>query len=83
MPIKKWLIQYVIAIPIAGLLLMAVQLLKGRDIDYAIEFGLLWGIISASIFLGSRIYYFKKGLYCKVCADLPEPGTSPYGNKPE
>lgn len=72
MPIKKWIIQYLIAVPVVALLLGGVQMLKGRELDYAVEFGLLWGVISATIFVATRIYYYKKGLYCKVGADLPE-----------
>ncbi len=76
MPIRKWIIQYLIAVPLMALLLGGVQMLKGRAFEYAIEFGLLWGLISATIFLATRIYYYKKGLYCKVCNDLPEPERS-------
>jgi len=76
MPIKKWIIQYLIAIPVVALLLGGVQMLKGREFEYALEFGLLWGLITATIFLATRVYYYKKGLYCKVCNDLPEPNKS-------
>lgn len=80
MPVKKWLIQYVIAVLAAGGLLGLIQFLKGRGLEYSIEFGVLWGFISATLFLVTRIYYFKKGLYCKVCADLPPPEESKNGN---
>jgi hypothetical protein len=80
MPVKKWLIQYAIAIIVAGGLLGLIQLLKGRGLEYSIEFGVLWGFISATLFLATRIYYFRKGLYCRVCADLPPPGESRDGN---
>lgn len=76
MPIRKWIIQYLIAVPVVALLLGGVQMLKGRELEYAVEFGLLWGFISATIFLATRIYYYKKGLYCKVCNDLPDPERS-------
>lgn len=76
MPIKKWIIQYLIATPVVAMLLGGIQMLKGRELEYAVEFGLLWGVISTTIFIATRIYYYKKGLYCKVCNDLPKPERS-------
>jgi hypothetical protein len=80
MPVKKWLIQYVIAVLVASGLLGLIQFLKGRGLEYSVEFGVLWGFISATLFLTTRIYYFKKGLYCKVCADLLPPEKPRNGN---
>ena len=76
MPIKKWAIQYVSMAVLAGLFLGLVQLLKGRGLEYSIQFGVLWGIVSATVFLVTRIYYFRKSIYCKVCADVPPPDES-------
>ena len=72
MPIKKWVIQGSIAFPLLFGLLAGVQYVKGRGIEYSIEFGVIWSLISIALFFGSRVYYFKKGLYCKVCNDFPE-----------
>lgn len=71
MPIKKWLIQYTIAIPIIFLLLAGVQYLKGQTLAYAIEFGMLWSLISIAIFAARRYYNFRKNIACAICNDLP------------
>jgi len=36
MPIKKWAVQYAIALPIIFVLLAGVQYLKGRSLEYSI-----------------------------------------------
>lgn len=72
MPIKKWLIEYAIALPLLFVLLAGVQYLKGRGLDYAIEFGLLWATISVTVFALTRAYNFHKNIQCSVCNDLPD-----------
>lgn len=73
MPIKKWVIQYLLAPPLVFLLLSGVQYLKGRGLEYSIQFGLIWAFLSVSVFFATRVYYFRRGMYCKLCNDLPEP----------
>ena len=71
MPIKKWLFQYVIALPVIFVLLAGVQYLKGRTVEYCIEFGVLWALISVTIFAIRRYYNYRKSINCRVCNDLP------------
>ncbi len=72
MPIRKWTIQYLIAFPVVLMLLAGGQYFKGRDLDYAIEFGLIWAAISITVFALRRAYNFKKNIACSLCNDLPE-----------
>ncbi|RDV24221.1 hypothetical protein DXV75_15455 [Alteromonas aestuariivivens] len=71
MAVRKWVIQYALALPLAFVVLGGIQFLKGKDIGYCLEFGLLWSVLSVSVFAGTRIYYYRKGMYCAVCNDLP------------
>ena len=71
MPIKKWILQYAVALPIIFALLAGIQYLKGRTLEYAIEFGILWSLISVSLFAIRRFYNYRKNIYCAVCNDLP------------
>ena len=72
MPLKKWAIQYAIALPIVFVLLAGVQYLKGRSLEYAIEFGVLWALISVSIFAVRRYYSYRKNINCHICNDMHE-----------
>lgn len=71
MPIKKWIKQYCIAWPLLVVFLGAVQYLKGRSIDYSIEFGLIWASVSLAIFAFVRIKNYRRGTDCALCNDLP------------
>ena len=71
MPIKKWILQGLVALPALFVLFAAVQYLKGRSLEYSLEFAVLWSFISVTIFFASRVYYYKKGMACRVCDDLP------------
>ena len=71
MPVKKWILQYCIALPVVFLLLAGIQYLKGRALWYSIEFGMIWSFISVGIFAIRRAYNFKKHIDCQLCGDLP------------
>ncbi|WP_404396315.1 hypothetical protein [Pseudoalteromonas phenolica] len=71
MPIRKWIAQYTIALPIIFVLLAGVQYLKGRSLEYSIEFGIMWALISVTIFAIRRFYNYRKSINCQVCNDLP------------
>lgn len=70
MPKKKWLIQYCIAFPLICAFLSLVQYAKGKPLEYAIEFGLLWAAISLLVFAVRRAYNFHKSIDCALCNDL-------------
>lgn len=71
MPIRKWLLQYCIALPITFSLLAGVQYLKGQTVSYSIEFGVIWSFITIAIFAIRRAYNFRKNIACDICNDLP------------
>lgn len=72
MPIKKWIVQYAIALPIIFSLLTSIQYFKGRSLEYSIEFGILWALVSVTIFAIWRFYNYRKNINCAVCNDLPD-----------
>lgn len=53
-------------------LFAGVQFLKGRELEYSLEFGVLWALISSTIFLIVRIRNYKKRIACQLCNDLPD-----------
>jgi len=72
MPIKKWVKQYLIALPILFSIFAGVQYFKGRALDYSIEFGVIWALVAISIFALTRAFNFRKNKPCAVCNDLPK-----------
>lgn len=71
MPIKKWIFQFTIALVIIFIVLTGVQYLKGRSLEYSIEFGALWALASLAIFAIRRFYNYRKNINCAICNDLP------------
>lgn len=69
-PIRKWSIQYLVMLLLLFTLFSAVQYLKGRELAYAIEFGVLWAWISSTIFLVVRIRNYRNRVDCQLCNDL-------------
>ena len=59
--------------------LLLVERLKGHPWRGALAFSGLWALISASIFIGTRLYYSSKGEACPLCKDTTEQGGSSRG----
>lgn len=72
MPIRKWIFQYLVMLVVLFTLFAGVQFLKGRELEYSLEFGVLWALISSTIFLIVRIRNYKKRIACQLCNDLPD-----------
>ena len=71
MPIKKWIAQYAVALPVVFIVLAAVQYLKGHSLEYSIKFGVFWALLSVTVFAIRRYYNYRKNINCAVCNDLP------------
>ena len=68
-----WIKRFLLVTALAFVALTAVELLKGHDLVAALWFGLGWGVVSSAIFTATRIYRSRKGQYCEICNDTPEP----------
>jgi hypothetical protein len=70
--IRRFAIMFVIAFVVTG----GAQLLRGRAIEASLEHGLLWGLVSAGVFVGGRLYQSRRGRHCALCNDIPaSPGA--------
>jgi hypothetical protein len=58
----------------AFLLLLLAERLKGHGWREALAFSAAWALISASIFIGTRLYHSSHGQACAMCKDMPEEG---------
>ncbi|SDK58096.1 hypothetical protein [Microbulbifer yueqingensis] len=74
MPWKKWIIQFSIMSVTLILVFSGVQLAKGHGPDESLLFAAFWGPCTATVFLLTRIYYFRRNIRCVVCNDLPNGG---------
>ena len=70
MRIGFWVKHFLFVASLAFLILLGVELVKGHGWKGAIQFASLWSLISASVFIGTRIYYSSRGVGCPLCDDL-------------
>ena len=63
---------FLVAIP-AFIFLAAVYLARGMARPVALREAALWSFLSASIFVGTRIYYLSQGKECALCNDGVQP----------
>ncbi len=50
-------------------ILVIAELLKGHGLRAALIFSVIWSAISTSVYVVTRIYYFRKGVACPACND--------------
>jgi hypothetical protein len=67
--IRRWLLAFAVAVVVIGLS----HLLRSRGWPFAIEQGLLWGAISACVYVGALVYHVWRGRQCAMCVDNSEP----------
>jgi hypothetical protein len=67
-----WIKRFLTVLVGAFVIIGAAQLIKSKDIPYALTQGAIWSVISASVFTVARIFQSRRGQHCAVCKDTPE-----------
>ena len=67
-----WIRRYFTVFTLAFVIIAGAHVLRARSANYAISEGLIWGLITAAIFISTRLYRSRKGQHCAMCADTPE-----------
>ena len=75
----KLLRGFLVVLAGAFVVIAAARLLKGNTLEYAASEGLVWAVISATVFTVARAYRLRKGQYCAVCGDLPPAASDASG----
>ena len=71
MGIAFWIRRFVLIFCLVFAVLACVHLLRGHELLFTLKESLLWGIITANIFVASRIYDSRRGRLCALCNDTP------------
>ncbi|HKE94476.1 MAG TPA: hypothetical protein VKB34_09245 [Povalibacter sp.] len=72
MGIVFWIRRFLTVLAGALIIITAVQLLKGHDMEYASMQGALWGTFTAAVFTAARYVQSRRGQHCAICKDTPE-----------
>lgn len=68
---RFWIRRFCVMLVGVFAVLLLVERLKGHDWRAALAFSALWGLITASVFIGTRLYYASRGVACAICKDTP------------
>lgn len=68
---KFWIVRFAKIFLSILLVLGAVSVLKGREINEALAFNAFWSLISTGIFISTRLYRSRRGEHCALCQDIP------------
>ena len=71
MPWLRWLLA---AFAIAAPVIFLAHVLRDRPLNYAVSEALVWGGISAWIYVVGRIYNVRRGRHCALCERLSRDG---------
>jgi hypothetical protein len=66
-----WIRRYVLTLVLAFVVFAGAHLLRGRPFESSVVEALIWSVIFASIFVGTRMYQSRKGVHCAICNDTP------------
>jgi len=72
MPFRFLVRRFLTALVVAFLIFAGAHLLRGRPGSHAVSEGLVWALISAALFTGTRWYGSRQGQSCPLCADTPD-----------
>ncbi len=72
MGLSFWIRRYLTVLVIAFAILTTIHWLKGNNVQVSLEFGLLWSLITTTVFTAARIYHSRRGQHCAICKDTPE-----------
>ena len=67
-----WIRRYLTVFVVAASLIGGSQLLRGHTLGYSATHGLIWGAISSTVFIATRLFYARRGYACAMCQDTPE-----------
>ena len=67
-----WIRRYFVVAGLAFVLLVAIGLLKGREFERVLIESLLWGVVTAAVFIAARYRQASKGKACALCRDTVE-----------
>ena len=72
MGVAFWIRRFFWVYGIAFLILLTSERIKAHGWRDGLVFSALWALITASVYIGTRLYYSSQGVACAICKDMPE-----------
>ncbi|HEX5236302.1 MAG TPA: hypothetical protein VFW25_13330 [Silvibacterium sp.] len=67
-----WIFRFLFVFAGAAPIIAGAQFLKGHTVRYSIGQGLIWGAITAAVYVAALLYQRRKGRQCATCPVPPE-----------
>lgn len=67
-----WIKRFLTVSAGSFVVISAAQMLKGNGVPYSISQGVLWGVLTGTVFTVSRYFQARRGQHCAICKDTPE-----------
>ena len=71
-PLAFWARRFLIVAVLATIIILGAKLTRGFALDEVLTESFLWGLLSATVFTGTRYYNARRGVACAMCRDTPE-----------
>ncbi|WP_146677030.1 hypothetical protein [Pirellula sp. SH-Sr6A] len=71
---KDWFSRFLCAFAVSFVVLCMVHLFRGRQLVLSVSYGLVWGLLTASLF---TVIGYTKYRRCRACVTRPPSGGSP------
>jgi hypothetical protein len=68
-----WIGRYLLAFLIASAIIGGAQFLKGHALRYSVFQALIWGPLTAGVYIATAIYRFRKARNCVLCSSPETP----------
>jgi hypothetical protein len=69
---RFWIKRFFTVLVGASIVSSAAQFLKNHDFRYSAVQGIIWGVITATVFTIARLLQSRRGQHCAICKDTPE-----------
>jgi hypothetical protein len=71
MELAFWIKRFLAVAGVAFAILLVAELTKGHAPDAALEFALLWSLVTAAVFVAAAIVRVRRNRSCALCGNLP------------
>lgn len=67
-----WIRRFFFVWGLAFVVIAMAQVLKGRELMFAVAEGARWGLLASMVFVTARVWQSRRKQHCAICRDTPE-----------
>lgn len=67
-----WIHRFFFVWGLALVVIAMAQVLKGRELMFAVAEGARWGLLASIVFVAARVWQSRRKQHCAICRDTSE-----------